>query len=456
MLTIGNKTAAYAFDEHTNRIGVSSVVAKFLSHVYSACFTKAANAIKVGKIPYCHPRDISKVCSNPELYLIPYLSNDKNTMRGEHREVIRLIGMDIERRLRSPSQILAHFKYDVSKMPFGVVYHIRRKERIDLNEMLGLSGLLSTENATSTEREEAVDETCKFSNVSACAMMKLPSPEEMDNVMKSLFTPEMLGNPVYRFRMENTLHEGATRKEVEQLQREIWDEVKEKANKKREAKVEIARARANAKVAEARIAESQAVKRKRLDDDEDDMDVDARRDGALCSTFMFEELRKTLGEPNLNFLKTACHVLDCDNTVSPFMFGVCGDSRCSLTLCCLECAEESDCPITRVYRMSRKKSLVWLSCAGTNRTLTCAACGLEEYPIDILDGWEMGHRKAAACGGRSRVENLFPVHPRCNKEQGTSSLETVRSLGRLDGTPAFPMGLQLKTAKTELKRMVTF
>jgi hypothetical protein len=303
----------------------------------------------------------------------------------------------------------------------------------------------SLSSPTSPQREYDQD-------VLSTVLVKIPSPEEVQRVLSTLFTPEMMKNPVYRFRMENILLGGANRTEVEAIQREIWEQMEaaKKEKEDRKAQVDIARANAEAKLAEARIEESKAAKRKAP---EDDIETPPS-DGALCLTFMFETLREMLGDPALNLLTTACCIEDCDNKVSPFLFAVCGSTRSSLTICCLECAEDTDLAITRVYRMARKRALVWLCCAGARRTVTCAACGRDEYPIDILDEWELGHQKAKTKGGKNEIDNLFPVHKRCNAEQGALSLESVRLLGGIGTNKPFPFSLQLSEAKKELRKIL--
>jgi hypothetical protein len=168
---------------------------------------------------------------------------------------------------------------------------------------------------------------------------------------------------------------------------------------------------------------------------------------------MFETLGSMLGPVSENGLTSTCGLGDCSNALSPFLFAVCGPSPSDLSICCVECAEELNEPITRVYRMVHKRALVWLGCAGRNRTVTCAACGLCEHPIDVLDDWEMGHKRAAATGGKCLAENQFPVHRKCNREMGTLSLDSVRSLSGMSHVSAFPNQLDNVSAKKALKRL---
>ena len=45
----------------------------------------------------------------------------------------------------------------------------------------------------------------------------------------------------------------------------------------------------------------------------------------------------------------------------------------------------------------------------------CIECG---NPVMPTDDWQVGHRRAAALGGRPTVANTGPVHTSCNRRSG--------------------------------------
>ena len=47
--------------------------------------------------------------------------------------------------------------------------------------------------------------------------------------------------------------------------------------------------------------------------------------------------------------------------------------------------------------------------------------------IDVLSDWHLAHKLARVYGGTTKAENMFPSHIICNSDQGTRSLDEVRS-----------------------------
>ena len=45
----------------------------------------------------------------------------------------------------------------------------------------------------------------------------------------------------------------------------------------------------------------------------------------------------------------------------------------------------------------------------------CVECGRPVLPTDV---WQVGHRRAAALGGRPTLANVGPVHKACNQRAG--------------------------------------
>ena len=153
-------------------------------------------------------------------------------------------------------------------------------------------------------------------------------------------------------------------------------------------------------------------------------------------------------------LVAICQEDECTSRVSPFCFAVIGECIDNLMVCCVTCAEKSKLKIKRKYVMEKEKALVWLTCAGANRTMNCPICEVEEHKVDLIwDDWQKAHIRSNNCCGKNTYGNKFPSHGFCNREQHARNLFEIRKCSKLSETP-FPNWMSVDDAEAFLENNI--
>jgi hypothetical protein len=104
--------------------------------------------------------------------------------------------------------------YNISFVDFNVeeLAELQSKNQCDLQKYRLLDQCdyaASRNNANNAPKsQDTYNEHVNLSD----ALIKMPSAEEVERVLRSLCTPEMMDNPVYRFQVENALYGGGKSK----------------------------------------------------------------------------------------------------------------------------------------------------------------------------------------------------------------------------------------------------
>lgn len=116
---------------------------------------------------------------------------------------------------------------------------------------------------------------------------------------------------------------------------------------------------------------------------------------------------------------------DCGAEITVDRFYVLRDGDL-FTACCSKCFRAGvKSGLAGKKRIAEKmRRLVWNKYNGKRVEGQCFHCGEGGRKIHFyLDSWHLGHDLADSNGGDRVEDNLAPLHPRCNWDQGTRSFE---------------------------------